>query len=242
MRRGGRERPTELVEVISGDPHQFGADAPGSESATTTPRRPRLDLAALGGVVLVIVVAIAVAWPRSSGSPHASPPTSATELSTTGSSPATVRGRQAPVPSASVAFELTVAPSPVVLRSPVMMQLEGDLSGVASPISAVAWVDQQESGAWRTVYWMARSSGTAQAGGDVSNNSLEPSPDAITFGADQPVQFNVDALTSGSYRLCRYVPLRVRDTSSLPSSDPAYVCAPLVVDHGLPSQTGTPTT
>ena len=221
MSRDGRERPTELVEVISSDPQRFGTDAPIPEPAKpTTPRRPRLDLAALGGVVLVVVVAIAVAWPRSSGSPTTSPSTSAIERSIAGASPTTVPGREAPVPSARVAFELTVTPSPVVPRAPVVMQLEGDLSGVASPISAVAWVDRQVSGEWRTVYWLARSSATAQSGGNVSNNSLEPSPDAITFGADQPVQFNVDALTSGSYRLCRYVPLRVTDTSIPPSSEP----------------------
>jgi hypothetical protein len=121
-----------------------------------------------------------------------------------------------------------VEPSTVVLGTPVVMQLGGDLSGVASPISAVAWVDEQVSGAWRTIYWMARSSHTTQEGGDVSNDLFEPSPDAVTFEADQPVQFDVDALVPGSYRMCRYVPLLTRGTTSLPSPNPAYVCAPLI--------------
>ena len=132
------------------------------------------------------------------------------------------------MPSGSIAFGLTVEPSPVELGTPVVMQLSGDLSGVASPISAVAWVDQQVSGAWRTIYWMARSSRTTQEGGDVSNDLFGPSPDAVTFEADQPVQFNVDALMPGRYRMCRYVPLLTRGTTSLPSPNPAYVCAPLI--------------
>lgn len=241
MRREGRERPTERVEMIGSDPQLFRTGTPGSEQAkTATTRRPGADLIALWGVVLV-VVAMAVAWPRPSGSSQTSPSTSATVTTTAGSSPTTVPGRDAPVPSAGVAFALTVEPSPVVLGTPVMMQLKGDLSGVASPISAVAWVDEHISGVWRTTTWMARSPGTAQAGGDVSNDPFERSPDAVTFGADQPVQFSVDAFTSGTYRLCRFVPLLASGTSSLPSSNPAYVCAPLIVDHVLHSDTAAPT-
>jgi hypothetical protein len=86
---------------------------------------------------------------------------------------------------------------------------------------------------------MARSPGAVQAGGDVSGDLFEPGPDAVTFGAEQPVQFNVDALTSGSYRLCRYVPLRTNDASSPSSTNPAYVCAPLIVDHALHADTVT---
>lgn len=242
MKRGRRERPTERVEMIGSDPQLFDTDIPGSEPAKApTAHRMHADLIAFGGILLMIVVAISMAWPRSSGSSQGSPSTSATVTSTASSSPTTVPGREAPVPSASVAFALTVEPTPVVLGTPVRMQLKGDLSGVASPLSAVAWVDEQVSGVWRTIDWMARSPGSAQAGGDVSTDLLAPSPDAVTFGADQPVQFNVDALTSGSYRLCRYVPLRASDTSSLPSSNPAYMCAPLIVDHVLHSDTATPT-
>ncbi len=230
MTREGRQRPTERVQMISDDPELFTPRTTGSVPAKApTAHRPRLDLAALGGVVLVVGVAIVAAWPRSSGSPRASPSTSATVTSTAGSSPTSMPGREAPVPSGSFAFALTVQPSPIVLGTPVVMQLKGDLSNVASPISAVAWVDEQVSGVWRTMYWMARSSRTAQEGGDVSNDPFEPGPDAVTFRADQPVQFNVDALITGRYRMCRYVPLLTSGTSSLPSSNPAYVCAPLIV-------------
>ncbi len=242
MKREGSERSTERVEMISGDPQLFDTSTPGSEPAKApAAHRRRVDPIALGGVLLVVVVAVAVAWPRSSGSSPASPSTTATVPSSAGPSPTTVPGRDAPVPSASTSFALTVEPSPVVLGTPVTMLLDGDLSGVASPISAVAWVDEQVSGMWRTIYWMARSSDTSQEVGAVSNDLFEKGPDAVTYRADQPVQYNVDALTSGSYRLCRYVSLLTRGTSSLPSSNPAYVCAPLVVDHALHTDAETPT-
>ena len=168
---------------------------------------------------MLVVATLAVAWPRSSGSPHSFV-----------TAPTTIPGRDAPVPSAGVGFALTVEPSPVVLGTPVVVQLRGDLSGVSSPIAAVAWVDEQVSGVWRTIEWMARSPGAAQAGGDISNDLTERSPDAVTFAADQPVRFDVDALNPGTYRLCRYVPLRADGASIVPSSNPAYVCAPMIVD------------
>ena len=238
MKNGGRQRPTERVEVITGDPQLFRTGAPGSESAKMPiAHRPRVDLIALGVVVLVVVVAIAATWPRSAGSSRATLPTSAASPPSAGSPPATAPGRDAPGPSEIAAFTLVVEPTRVELGTSVVMQLKGDLSGVASPISAVAWVDQQVSGVWRTMYWTARTSDNAQAGGDVTNNYLGPSPDAVTFGADQPLRLNVDALDSGSYRLCRYVPLRSAGTSNLPSLNPAYLCAPLVVDHAVHHET-----
>ena len=184
----------------------------------STAARARRNRTAVGGVALLVVGALAAAWPRSSGSPHSLV-----------SAPTTIPGRDAPVPSASVAFRLAVAPSPVVLGTQVVVQLEGDLSGVSSPISAVAWVDEQVSGVWRTIEWMARSPGAAQNVADVSNDGSAASPDAVTFAADQPVRFDVDGLPSGTYRLCRYVPLRADRTSSPPIDNPAYVCAPLIV-------------
>ena len=87
---------------------------------------------------------------------------------------------------------------------------------------------------------MARSSDTAQVDGEVSDGFSQSGPDAITVGADQPVPFDVDSLGSGDYRLCRYVPLRAVAGASQPSLDPAYVCALLVVDHGVQSELPQP--
>jgi hypothetical protein len=212
VKHEGHQRPIERVDMIDTETDVF---APDDGAAAQRTRRDRF---AVGGVALLVVAALAAAWPRSSGSPHSLV-----------SAPTTIPGRDATVPSAGVAFALTVEPSPVVLGAQVVVQLEGDLSGVSSPISAVAWVDEQVSGVWRTIEWMARSPGATQIVADVSTDGSAASPDAVTFAADQPVRFDVDGLPSGTYRLCRYVPLRADGTSSAPFTNPAYVCAPLIV-------------
>jgi hypothetical protein len=237
MRRG-RDRETERVEMIGGDPDVFGTQ----RTATSPTRRPRMDLLALGGVVLVVIaVAVAVAWPRSSGpsrqTSKTSPSTTLTRTSVP--VPSTIPGRQAPLPTSNAGFVLTVEPSAATPGAPVMMQLEGDLSGVSSPIAAVAWLDRQVAGAWRTVHWIARTSDTAQVVGDVSNDLLGPGPDAATFAADQPVRFDVFPLVAGDYRLCRYVPLRSGATTTVPTTNPVYLCAPLVVNDAFTSASAT---
>jgi hypothetical protein len=235
MRRDGRDRQIEQVEMIGGDPEAFGA--PRAESSAA--RRPRRDLLALGGALLV-AIAVMVLWPRPSGSSRATPSTAVPAAPTVARPvPVTVLGREAPEPAASMSFVLTVEPSSTTPGDSVTMQLQGDLSGVSSPISAVAWLDRQIGGAWRTVRWIARTSDAAQVVGAVSNDLVGSGPDAVTVAADQPIRFDVFPLVAGDYRLCRYVPLRSGGATTVPTTNPAYLCAPLVVNDAFTSTSAT---
>lgn len=169
-------------------------------------------------------------WPRASDGTGTPP-----EAVTTTETPTTVTvalavpgGRPAPDAMTGLDFELAVEPSAASSRWVVSMQLTGDLSGVADRVAAVAWLDAQADAGWRTVYWMARSSATSLEVHEVSEDHPEPGPDAVMVDADAPVEFFIDGIAAGSYRLCRYVPMRSGVAVSAPAN-PAYVCAPVTV-------------
>lgn len=223
------DRPTERVELIDSDPHAFGRSARTTTTPTTARRPPVLPVAA-AVVAAVVLMAVVVWWPRSSGgtaTPSDTLPTTAPATTVTVAL-AVPGGRPAPDPMTGLDFELAVEPSAVASRWVVSMQLTGDLSGVADRVAAVAWLDVQADAGWRAVYWMARSSATSQEVHEVSDDHPEPGPDAVMVDADAPVEFIIDGIAAGSYRMCRYVPLRPGDAASVPAS-PAYVCAPVTV-------------
>jgi hypothetical protein len=225
-----RDRAAEHVEMISSDPDLFG-DEPASTPLAQRRRRPAL--VALVAAACTAVVAVAAVSSQTPGSAPSTSVPSTTVPSTTVPGPvvavpSTLPGRDAPVAASNLGFVLRVEPSAVAIGAPVTVRLEGDLSGVASPLAAVAWVDERLSGRWRTVYWMARSPGPSQKGGAVSPDPLGPGPDAVTFDARQAVDFDVAVLAAGSYRMCRYVPLHAGGAAAA-ASNPAYVCAALTV-------------
>lgn len=221
-RRG--DRSTDRVEVIDSDPAAFGRSARSTTTPTTARRPPVLPVAA---AVVVVVVVAAMVWRTRSPDEQAILPT--TPVPTTVTVAATVPGgRPAPDAMSGLDFELAVEPSAAASRWVVSMQLTGDLSAVADRVAAVAWLDVQAEAGWRAVYWMARSSATSQEVHEVSDDHPEPGPDAVMVDADAPVEFIIDGIAAGSYRMCRYVPLRPGDAASVPAS-PAYVCAPVTV-------------
>jgi hypothetical protein len=197
--------------------------ASGPTPSTTARWRPWFVVVT---VAIVALVAVTAWWPKSSNAPTALPSTTTAAPTTPARVP---EGRDAPEAARGMAFELAVRPSAVAPGSTVTMRLAGDLAGVSDRLAAVAWLDQLTDGEWRTVYWFARSSATAQVVRQVSVDHAEPGPDAVMLAADAPVEFVVDQLARGSYRMCRYVPLR-RGTRPITQLNPVYVCAPLAVE------------
>jgi hypothetical protein len=120
-----------------------------------------------------------------------------------------------------------VQPTVVPPDGTVTMQLTGDLTSVADRVAAVAWLDRLVDGRWRTAYWLARSSPSAQQVRGASGDRAEAGPDAVTVAAEAPVSFTAE-VAAGDYRMCRFVPLQ-RDPATGEPNSPAYVCAPLVV-------------
>jgi hypothetical protein len=208
--------------VIDADPAAFGANPP---EAVTTPRRRRRAVAStLVAAAVVVVLVIAVVWPGHERAPAVAT-TTTVEVTVAASLPS---GRPAALSVSDLELSLSVQPAEVPSGSIVTMRLEGDLTIVPTRVAAVAWVDHLTSTGWRTVYWMARSSDFVQEVRPVSDDHPEPGPDAVMIPAAESMEFFADGIVPGSYRVCRFVPLRPDPVSNLPT-DPVYLCAPLVV-------------
>jgi hypothetical protein len=222
--------------MITGDPRAFGAAALSTPSPKPPVRSRSRVWFVLGGVA-VVALAVALVWPRSS--PSALTPstttTTTTRVATKVAPPTTLPGRVAPTPVTGSHIGLSVEPSTAALRQYVTVRLTGDLISVSPTVAAVVWIDQLVVDQWRTIAWFALVADDAQISGFVSADGEGPGPDAIFVPAADGIDFNVDRLKTGTYRICRYVPVHAAGSSTLPDPSPIYVCGPLVIDHDLPS-------
>jgi hypothetical protein len=218
------DRPTERVEFIDTDPHAFGRQASGRPPQPAG--RGRAVLAVVAAVA-VVLIAVVVWWSRTGDGTDVLPTTTVVTVPVTTVPITAPAGRVAPGVVSEIAFSLSVQPSVVPPAGTVTMQLTGDLTSVTEQVAAVAWLDRMVDGRWRTAYWLARSSQSAQQVRGASGDRAEAGPDAVTVAADAPVSFTAD-VAAGKYRMCRYVPLR-RDPATGEPNPPAYVCAPLIV-------------
>jgi hypothetical protein len=234
--------------MITGDPRAFGAamqpPSPGPPARSTS----RVVLAL--GAVAVVALMLSLAWPRSSHSTLTATTTTVpvtvvttpivtTPIVTT-PPPTTLPGREAPTLITDSHIGLSVEPATAALRQYVTVRLSGDLVSVLPAVAAVVWIDQSVADQWRTIAWFALVADDAQISGFVSADGAGPGPDAIFLPPAAGLEFNVDRLKTGTYRVCRYVPVHATDSSTVPGENPIYVCGPMIIDHD--STTKPPTT
>ncbi len=216
------------VEVIDADPAAFGASPPGVVTEQRRRRRAAVStLVAVVVVVVVVVVAVVVVAVAPQREP--APAVATTTTSVVAVAASIPSGRPAASPVSDLELSLIVQPGAVSFGSSVTMRLDGDLTIVPLRVAAVAWVDHLAPTGWRTVYWMSRTSATGQTVREVFADHPAAGPDAVMVDAAEPIEFTVDRLASGTYRLCRYVPLSPEVSSGRPRA-PAYLCAPLEVN------------
>lgn len=215
MRGNRRDAPEDVVEFVDSDPRAFGRQRE-PVAAGPSPHRRWPVLAVVAAIALG---GVAFAWWPGSNTPTADTPTT---IPITAPS-----GRSAPGVVVDGPFTLVVQPAVVPQAGTVTMQLTGDLSTVTDRIAAIAWLDREVNGTWRTAYWLARSSEFEQQVRGASGDRAEAGPDAITVAADAAVSFTADVAV-GEYRMCRYVATR-GDATAGGTSPLAYVCAPLTV-------------
>jgi hypothetical protein len=231
---GGRQGDDDQrVEFVVPDPEVF-SPSPVSRQPAASSLQTRLIAIAVG-VAAVVAVGLA-AWPDSPhGAAHATSTTPPPTSTTTASSDTSAPGPVAPQPTVGVAFTLSATPGIAPFGTEVRLQLKGDLRDAMQFVAATAWIDQQVAGTWRSVWWSAKFANGTRSG-SVNAASLvggaNPTAGAVLLPVRISILVNADHLDSGSYRVCRDVPMRT-STSSDNKSGPrhAYVCAPLVVNH-----------
>jgi hypothetical protein len=203
------------------------------------------------GGLAVVALAVALVWPRSTRNPLAAATTTTSAIDTPPSSTAAsglvrtpfptgrpfapLPGRPAPTPLdlTSVGLRLSVLPAEAAYGTPVSVRLDGDLAKVSPTLAALVWVDRSVDNGWQTAAWIAQTAPGLQEMENVTARDAGPSPDAITIPAGDTFGVNLDGLAAGTYRVCRYVPLRadafVSSDATVPIDNPVYLCAPITL-------------